>query len=683
MRKDAVLLPALSALGGILLALSFCYSFYAILHFRPPFEQILVVASKYVAMGAIYGLGAFLVARIFFGRTWVSRSRWEQWDLSLLILQAPPLGAYLMALLKWLGLEGGKPWHLAAERLIFPLLFISAAGFLTLLIPRPRPKRLLPTSSWGTTRKLSAFALFFGWFICLESIHWDWIDLSAFTVKFEKAAYQDPPAPPRVLIIGIDGATWHVMDPLIEEGRLPNLGSLKSRGSWGTLKSIKPMGSPTIWTTIATGKTPSRHGVKDFFQSRYSIRTPALWDILRLEKIRCGFYSWLNTWPPPEVEGFFIPGWLSRDDRTYPENLERICFNYFKWKYPSVHLEKYVNRLVNREAYDNDLYWMHVNIRKKGIYAGHLIERFCPALAAVVFYETDNASHKFWKYMEPEQFPDFDPDMDDRYGGAIKGIYEAVDQAIGEILGATVSNTAVVVVSDHGFEAEPSGVTRFIINPDSLLSALGIQEIAGWMTLGGSGLKIELLNSTKEAGNIAQDVWSSELIERIHSIRFADTHDALFKASHGPGDEVHARLLRHERVLSGSESLTSEMGEMEVRQILTPRNIHSHHHEDGIILLAGPGVRESHKIEGSSVLDVTPTVLYLMGLPVGEDMDGHVLADAIEGSHLEAHPVETVPTYDTLAPSGAAEAARGQKDPHVPPISESTMERMQELGYVE
>ena len=682
MRKDAVLLPALSALSGVLLALSFCYSFYAILHFRPAFGQILAVAYKYVAIGAIYGLGALLVARIFFGRTWVSRSRWERWDLFLLILQAPPLGAYLMALLKWLGLEGGKPWHLAAERLIFPLLFISAAGFLTLLIPRPRPKSPLPTSSWGTTRKLSAFALFFGLFICLESIHWDWIDLSAFTVKFEKAAYQDPPTAPRVLIVGIDGATWRVMDPLIEEGRLPNLGRLKARGAWGTLVSLQPMRSPAIWTSLATGMVPSRHGVEDFLQTRLSIRTPAIWDILRLEKIRCGFYGWLNTWPPPELEGFFIPGWLSRDKRTYPEKLGRICFNYFKWKHPSVHLEKFINRVVSRDPLDNTLYWMRSNINRKGIYARHLIERYRPALAAVVFYETDEVSHKFWSYMEPERFPGIESGMAERYGGAIAGIYETVDRAVGEILEAADENTVVAVVSDHGFEAEDGSTTHYQIKADSLLPALGLGERARWTTCGPKGISVSLQPTESEQGGTAPEAWSSDLIAKVRSIRFADTDESLFDARRGNQGEVLI-ILKRERGYSLSDKLTSAMGELEAREAVMPISVSGRHHPDGVILLKGPGIREGRMIEGASVLDVTPTVLYLMGLPVGEDMDGRVLADAIEGSHLEAHPVKSIPTYDTLAPSGALEAARDQEDPQTPPLSESTVERMLELGYVE
>ncbi len=682
MRKDAVLLPALSALSGILLALSFCYSFYAILHFRPAFGQILVVASKYVAIGAIYGLGALLVARIFFGRTWVSRSGWERWDLFLLILQAPPLGAYLMALLKWLGLEGGKPWHLAAERLIFPLLFISAAGFLTLLIPRPRPKSLLPTSSWGTTRKLSAFVLFFGWFICLESIHWDWIDLSAFSVKFEKAAYQGPPTAPRVLIVGIDGATWHVMAPLIEEGRLPNLGRLKTHGSWGSLSSLQPMRSPAIWTSIATGKVPSRHGVEDFLQTRLSIRTPALWDILHIEKVRCGFYGWLNTWPPPEAEGFFIPGWLSRDKRTYPEKLGRICFNYFKWKYPSIHLEKFVNRVVSRDPLDNTLYWMRSNINRKGIYARHLIERYRPALAAMVFYETDEVSHKFWSYMEPERFPDLDSGLAERYGGAIAGIYEAVDGAVGEILEAADENTVVAVVSDHGFEAEDGTTTHYQIKADSLLPALGFGERVRWTACGPKGVNISLVGAEVDAGGPDPEAWSSDLIAKVRSVRFADTDESFFEAHRGGPGEVLI-VMNRERGYSLSDTLTSAMGDLEVLQAVMPMSVSGRHHTDGVILLSGPGIREGRMIEGASILDVAPTALYLMGLPVGEDMDGRVLADAIEGSHLEAHPVETVPTYDTLAPSGALEAARDQEDSRATAIPKATVERMLELGYVE
>src|SRR5207244_2912847 len=71
-------------------------------------------------------------------------------------------------------------------------------------------------------------------------------------------------APRKVLIIGIDGADWKIIDRLAAEGAVPNLAKLKKDGTWAELQSQEPILSPIIWTTIATGKTPDKHGVAWF-----------------------------------------------------------------------------------------------------------------------------------------------------------------------------------------------------------------------------------------------------------------------------------------------------------------------------------------------------------------------------------------------------------------------------------
>jgi len=95
----------------------------------------------------------------------------------------------------------------------------------------------------------------------------------------------------KALLIGLDGADWNIVDPLIEAGRLPNLGRLVREGTRGRLRTITPMLSPVIWTSIATGVLPARHGIIDFLATAgrdgekqpvtSNLRkTKALWNIL-------------------------------------------------------------------------------------------------------------------------------------------------------------------------------------------------------------------------------------------------------------------------------------------------------------------------------------------------------------------------------------------------------------------
>ena len=84
----------------------------------------------------------------------------------------------------------------------------------------------------------------------------------------------------KLLLLGIDGATWRVLDPLLQAGNLPNLKRLIARGASGVLRSFEYSASPVAWTTIATGKMPAKHNIKDFRVSRRDLRARQVWDIL-------------------------------------------------------------------------------------------------------------------------------------------------------------------------------------------------------------------------------------------------------------------------------------------------------------------------------------------------------------------------------------------------------------------
>ena len=120
-----------------------------------------------------------------------------------------------------------------------------------------------------------------------------------------------------VALIGLDGADWEIIDPMIEKGELPNLAALKKRGAWGNMKSMKPMLSPLLWTSVATGKSPSEHGIIDFLMkdartgrvvpvtSRWR-KTKALWNIFTDVGKTSSFVAWWATWPAEPVLGHMV-----------------------------------------------------------------------------------------------------------------------------------------------------------------------------------------------------------------------------------------------------------------------------------------------------------------------------------------------------------------------------------------
>jgi hypothetical protein len=121
----------------------------------------------------------------------------------------------------------------------------------------------------------------------------------------------------KVAILGLDGADWELIDPLIARGRLPNLARLKARAAWGPMKSMDPMLSPILWTTVATGKPPDQHGIIDFLiraagtgkpepVSSRARRVKALWNITTDAGRTADVIAWWATWPAEEIHGHLV-----------------------------------------------------------------------------------------------------------------------------------------------------------------------------------------------------------------------------------------------------------------------------------------------------------------------------------------------------------------------------------------
>ena len=80
------------------------------------------------------------------------------------------------------------------------------------------------------------------------------------------------PPPDRVLVVGLDGATNKLIDGLIEGGELPHLAALAREGVRASVRPERPILSPRIWTTFATGVAPQRHGVLDWVRRYFRCR---------------------------------------------------------------------------------------------------------------------------------------------------------------------------------------------------------------------------------------------------------------------------------------------------------------------------------------------------------------------------------------------------------------------------
>jgi hypothetical protein len=121
----------------------------------------------------------------------------------------------------------------------------------------------------------------------------------------------------RLLVVGLDGADWSVLDPLLDKGRLPHLRRLIDDGVRAKLQSISPMISPVVWTTMGTGVPPERHGVLDFLVpagragegepvTSAERLVPAVWNILSDRGVTTGVVGWWATWPAESLNGYLV-----------------------------------------------------------------------------------------------------------------------------------------------------------------------------------------------------------------------------------------------------------------------------------------------------------------------------------------------------------------------------------------
>ncbi|MCZ7618470.1 MAG: alkaline phosphatase family protein [Myxococcota bacterium] len=113
----------------------------------------------------------------------------------------------------------------------------------------------------------------------------------------------------RVAVLGIDGADWHVLDPMIHAGELPTIAGLMRRGTHAVLRSIEPSYSPVVWNSIFTGMTPEQHGVRDWYSAlAQNRRVPTLWELAGAAGLSTSVLNVPGTWPPRDFAGSLVSG---------------------------------------------------------------------------------------------------------------------------------------------------------------------------------------------------------------------------------------------------------------------------------------------------------------------------------------------------------------------------------------
>src|SRR5512137_182448 len=259
----------------------------------------------------------------------------------------------------------------------------------------------------------------------------------------------------KLLIIGLDGATFDLIKPWAAEGKLPTLAKLTQDGVTGDLESTLPPVTSPAWPTFMTGKNPGKHGVFDFIRPRAGtfdmvnasqIKGKLLWEILSEAGYSVGVLNVPITYPPRKVDGYLVPGLLSPDQgkTVYPPDLLKPY---------EAELGKY--RLTPNVQYkpgneDEFIADLHDLIDTQLRYALRLMKDHPTDVLMLHFLATDNGSHALWRFMD-QTHPRHEAALFARYGHALLEVYQHLDRAVGEVNSAISNPHSTIVMSDHGF----------------------------------------------------------------------------------------------------------------------------------------------------------------------------------------------------------------------------------------
>jgi predicted AlkP superfamily phosphohydrolase/phosphomutase len=549
----------------------------------------------------------------------------------------------------------------------------------------------------------------------------------------------------KVIVVGIDGGTFDIIMPMVQNGKLPHIASLMNEGVRAELKSTIPPVTAQAWVSFMTGKNPGKHGVFGFqehpssgynrpFINASSIRSKTLWNILTENGRKLGLLNVPITYPAEKVNGFIIPGMLgvpaaARKENlsfTYPpelyreilENVGPYQIGYFPGK---VALSKVRDKYIEN--------WSKITELRKKVTL-YLMQRFEWDFFMVVFKSTDIIQHHFWRYYD-QGHPDYDLPLAEKYGGVIPDFYQKVDRAIGEILEPLPSSTTVILMSDHGFgplhkrvflnrwliekrllklKASTLPLLKYKFHPlvYKLLHRIGYGGVGGVFPNDSDVDPRDFLNiphfidwpKTKAySGSPTEQGLYINLKGREPSgiVRPGDEYenlrdfliDQLYEIRDESGQRLVETVYKKEDIYTGpylgqapdifvifrKSEYAIYNGIYQKNLLEEVKKVSGTHRMNGIFLMKGEGLKRNGLLRGCHIMDIAPTVLYLLGLPIPDDMDGKVLTDAFGPQYLNVNkivfstPVSPV-KYETRDVYSSEEA-------------EKIREELKSLGYID
>ncbi|HKT21183.1 MAG TPA: alkaline phosphatase family protein [Nitrososphaerales archaeon] len=509
-------------------------------------------------------------------------------------------------------------------------------------------------------------------------------------MKAEVDSKTSAPSDFRVLVIGIDACDPTVVSRLVKEGKLPNFAKMMQKGVTGDLFAKIPVTAPS-WSTIYTGKNSGKHGIYSPLYQRpgtYDVgiihsglrMSQDLWEVAAAKGVACYVVNTPATYPPRPFNGKLVVGHYA------PEGTSNYC-------YPPEIAEEVMNVLGKFQVYPAQRYSEAAKLlefrdalARTMALTEHMMDKNDWRLTFVVFREVDEAQHIFIE--KPE---------------TLSLVYGWMDTFIGRLLDKVDDKTFVMVVSDHGacpIRQRIDVVSPLIRSGMLKLTPVGKQSRrvkmirAGLVALARLRItklfdfpplrKLSTMVRRRVMGLHVSTARSiSTLVDWDHTLAYPYLtmgYRVNLKGREPKGvvdpadyDKVVARLVGilkemkdaetgkpiHKFILPGKEAFNGPclddspdvyglpldgywpyVWQSTVETLMTPTlTWKGAHASSGVFILNGPGVRQGIRLPEVTNEDVAPMALYLLGVPIPEDMDGKVRKEGLSPSLIEELPI--------------------------------------------
>lgn len=529
----------------------------------------------------------------------------------------------------------------------------------------------------------------------------------------------------RVLMIGLDGATFTLLRPLSEQGVLPYLTSIIRQGTVAELMSTRNPLTPPAWTTMTTGVSPESHGIYDFLRPAYledgsvylkindgrQNRAETVFSMVNRRGMRGTALNFYGYSPPPQIDGYVVSGfvpWKHLRHGMHPPGLFDKLKASKEFDYRDLGMdigeEKKVVQGLDADEHEEWIELQNVRDEAWTTVTCNMMNEDRTELTAVVLDGPDKVQHLFWRYLDPDCYAGEPGEHTDRIRRLATDFYARMDKNIQRMIETAGPDTNVIIVSDHGF-----GPTTEIFYINEWLARRGYLK---W-TDNAQGDAKGQLTADKMRDHLGMVDWRK-------TVAFCPTpsSNAIYlKPDLGSGIGVtpdtymetalklRAELLEWKDPKTGTPVVVgAEMNKMRgvnwidpcpditlklrdggfvsilaSEEEVAPRPLaDGTHRPAGIFIGYGPDFRRDETLDPLSILDMTPLMLALLGMPAPKELEGRVPLEALEPGFAVSSG-----EMGYAAPAAAAEDAGDAGDDVSEEDREILLRQMKKLGYMD